>query len=367
MMRHKWLVWLVFGGLMATPAVAQAQQDNIAERLSELRKHEDRLVHIGERLSTAAAAAGWCEGGQSLGWGIAEIGQYPKVARAAARAEWSVPATASLYIASLAPDGAAAAAGMTVGLGIQSINGRPPMRNTNQLASNHARANSEQVIARALAEGPVEIVTVDGNGARRTWQLAGRPSCDTRFEMSADNEEQAFADGRIVQVTAGMGVFTNDNDAELAAVVAHELAHNILRHVARTEEAGTPRGYTRYLGRYTNITRSMEEEADRLSVWLLELAGFEPTSPMVFWERFGPGHDSAHPLGRTHDRWTDRVAALNNELALMRAAKATDPDVRPHLLDRRTIVPVPGQRAVVAPPLPLPSPASTPSSSPILP
>lgn len=350
MMRQKMLAWVFAATLVGVPGAAHAQQSSIPERLSLLRKHEDRLIRIGERLSTAAAAAGWCEGGQSLGWGIADIGQYPKTARAAARTEWSVPATASLYVASLAPDGVAAQAGMTVGLGIVSINGRLPMRNTYQMASNHARANSEQVIARALAEGPITIVTVDATGANRTWQLSGRAACETRFEMSADDDEQAYADGRVVQVTAGMGAFTGENDAELAAVVAHELAHNILRHVTRTEEAGTPRGYTRYLGRYTNITRSMEEEADRLSVWLLALAGYEPTSPVTFWERFGPGHDSAHPLGRTHDRWTDRVAALNNELAVMRAAKAADPDVRPHLLDRRTVVPVPGQRPVIVPP-----------------
>ena len=345
---------LVGSALLVLPAAAQSQtaaareRATIAERLDLLRKQEDRLVVIGERISIAAAAAGWCEGGFSLGWSLGDIGQYPKAARQAARTVWTVPTGATLYVAAVAPDGAAAQAGLTPGTGIVSIAGRTPMRNSYQSASNHARANSEELIARQLALGPLTIETLAGDGTRRTIELTARPACDTRFEMSAEDEEQAYADGAIVQVTAGMGRYTQESDQELAAVVAHELAHNILRHVMRTEQAGTPDNYTRYLGRYTNITRSMEEEADRMSVWLLALAGYEPSAPVDFWRRFGPNNDSAHPLGRTHDRWTDRVAAITNELETMNAAKQADPQARPGLLDRRDAVPVPGQRAVLA-------------------
>ncbi|MEQ1724649.1 MAG: M48 family metalloprotease [Sphingopyxis sp.] len=348
--------WIVVAALLA-PSAASA---SVADDLAALRKQEERATVIGERLSIAAASAGWCEGGHSLGWTLGEIGQYGKAHRAAARTLWGVPSGATLFISALAPDGAAAQAGMTPGLGIVSIAGRTPMRNPYQGASVHARLNSEQLVERTLAVGSMTVETIAADGTRRQWQLTPRPACDTRFEVAAADEEQAYADGDVVQVTAGMGRYTGDNDQELAAVIAHELAHNILRHVARTEESGTPENYTRYLGRYTNITRSMEEEADRLSVWLLSAAGYEPGSPVTFWQRFGPGHDSAHPMGRTHDRWEDRVAALESELATMRAAKARNAHARPALLDRRDLVPVPGARAVIgAPPPPVAAPAAT--------
>lgn len=326
------------------PAAAWATP---AEDIAALRKQEERVAVIGERLSIAAADAGWCAGGQSLGWVIADIGQYGKTHRAAARAQWGVPVGATTYISALAPDGAAARAGLRVGMGIVAIAGRTPMRNPYQMPSNHARLNSERLIERALAEGPLIVETLDRDGTRQQWNLTPRTACATRFEVSAQDDEQAYADGELVQVTAGMGRYTGDNDQELAAVVAHELAHNILRHVSRGEQSGMPENYTRYLGRYTNITRSMEEEADRLSVWLLALAGYEPQSPVSFWNHFGPGHDSAHPFGRTHDRWEDRVAALNNELEIMRAAKALNANARPALLDRRNLIPVPGARPVI--------------------
>lgn len=314
--------------LAAAPAAAQATSENIAA----LRKQQDRLVGIGERLTLAATP--WCSAGHSLGWALGDLGQYAKDSRQSVRRAWALPAAAQLFVASTVPDGPAAAAGIVPGTGILSINGRTPMRNQYPNASRFALDNSEHIIDDALAAGPLKILTVAPDGTRREIELNGRPACPSRFTISPDTEEQAYADGDRVEVTIGMANYTADNDDELAAVVAHELAHNILRHLARRRAAGTPDDYTRYLGRYTRVSRKMEEEADRLSVWLLEKAGYDSRAPVTFWQRFGPGHDTAHPFGRTHDNWHDRVAAIENELDVMRNARANDRDARPALLDR---------------------------------
>ncbi|MFM6854525.1 MAG: M48 family metallopeptidase, partial [Sphingopyxis sp.] len=269
-----------------------------------------------------------------------ELGQYPKLMRHAVREQWALHQSASLFVAAVAPDGAAARAGVVPGLAISSIAGRHPMRMQNGMPTRLALINSEEVIASALAAGPLEFETVARDGTRRQWSVAGRTSCPTRFEMSAEDEPQAYADGEVVQVTAGMAAFTNDNEDELAAVAAHELGHNILRHLQREEAAGTPNNYTRYLGRYSRISRKMEEEADRLSVWLLVNAGYQPTAPVQFWQRFGPGHDSPHPFGRLHEPWRNRVAAIEDELRLMRAERARNASARPALLDQANVVPV---------------------------
>lgn len=336
---------------MAVPASAQGTaQAEAAESIAQLRKHEERLILLGERLATAAAAAGWCEATQSLGWTLGELGQYPKNLRQLVRRSWALPDGPALFVSALAPDGAAAQAGLQPGTGILTIDGRTPMRNSYEGASRHALANSERVIDAALARGPLRIETLNRDGTRASYDLVGRPACPSRFEMSAEDEEQAYADGDIVQVTAGMGRYTDGSDAELAGVIAHELAHNMLRHIPRTEEAGTPTNYTRHLGRYARISRKMEEEADRLSVWLLAAAGMDPEAPLAFWQRFGPNNDSAHPFGRLHDPWRVRVAAIEDELAIMRSAKAADVNARPSLLDLRTVVPVPGETYPPRPP-----------------
>ncbi len=349
-------ITLAFGAALlgTAPTTAQsrsaAAQAEAAESIAQLRKQEERLILLGERLATAAAAAGWCDATPSLGWTLGELGQYPKNLRQVVRRSWALPDGPALFVSALSPDGTAAQAGLQPGTGILTIDGRSPMRNSSEGASRHALANSERVIDEALARGPLRIETLSRDGTRASYDLVGRPACPSRFEMSAENDEQAYADGDIVQVTAGMGRYTDGSDAELAAVIAHELAHNMLRHIPRTQDAGTPNNFLRHLGRYARISRKMEEEADRLSVWLLAAAGIDPEAPLAFWQRFGPNNDSAHPFGRLHDPWRTRVASIEDELALMRAAKAANADARPTLLDLRTVVPVPGEAYPPRPP-----------------
>jgi beta-barrel assembly-enhancing protease len=312
------------------PGIAVATA--IPARVAQLRAQEERLVRISQRL--ALAAAPWCEPHRSMGWLLGDLGQYPKTIRQVVRDEWNLPSATTLFISAIAPDSAAARAGLTPGLAITSINGEAPMRYVGNEASRHALANSERVVEEALTAnaGVLTFETLALDGTRRSWTVTGRATCPTRFEMSADSEKQAFADGDIVQVTMGMALYaTADN--ELAGVIAHELGHNMLRHRLRSDARGIPVNYTRHLTRNARQVRGMEEEADRMSVWLLAQAGIDPTAPIAFWQRFGPNNDSPHPFGRLHDPWELRVAHLEDELALMRAARPRVPStVRPPLL-----------------------------------
>jgi beta-barrel assembly-enhancing protease len=318
----------------AVPASADSPQAVLATSIEALRKHEERVTIIGERLSAAAAAAGWCDPVPSLGWTLGDVASYPKSLRPLVRRHWQLPNTTTLFVSSIAPDGTAAQAGVTAGMGIASIDGQVPVRYQGSTPTRRPLDVSEGIVEAALGRGPVAVETVGSDGTTRRFELTGRPVCRSRFEVSAEDEEQAYADGSIVQVTAGMAEYTKDSDDQLAGVIAHEIAHNVLRHIPRQSEAGTPDDYRRHLRRYANLSRDMEEEADRLAVWLLMRAGYDPEAPLAFWTRFGPNNDSAHPFGRLHDPWRDRVAAIQDELALMRREKEANPDARPALLDR---------------------------------
>ena len=316
------------------PARAETPQAALATSIEALRKHEERVTIIGERLSAAAAAAGWCDPVPTLGWTLGDVASYPKQLRPLVRRHWQLPNTTTLFVSSIAPDGTAAQAGVIVGMGIASIDGQVPVRYQGSTPTRRPLDLSERIVEAALGRGPVAVETVGSDGTTRRFELTGRPVCRSRFEVSAEDEEQAYADGSIVQVTAGMAEYTKDSDDQLAGVIAHEIAHNVLRHIPRQSEAGTPEDYRRHLRRYASLSRAMEEEADRLAVWLLMAAGYDPAAPVAFWQRFGPGHDSAHPFGRLHDPWRERVAAVEDELALMRREKAANPDARPALLER---------------------------------
>jgi beta-barrel assembly-enhancing protease len=317
--------------LIPVAASAQSSRQSIPERVAAVRAQEERLILIGERL--AVAAAPWCEDSWSLGWVLGDMGQYPKAVRLSVRNTWGTHASTNLFVAAVAPGGAAAEAGLTPGTAITAINGNMPMRHAGDSASRHALANNERVIADALRAngGRVSLSLLEADGDRRTITVAARDACASRFELGVDLEKQAYADGSVVQVTLGMAQFTTD--AELAAVIAHELAHNMLRHRLRSDARGIPANYTRYLGVNARVVRGLEEEADRLSVWLLQQAGYDPEAPIAFWHRFGPDNDTPHPFGRLHDPWRVRVEHLRDELALMRRERAQNPEAVPALLD----------------------------------
>lgn len=315
--------------IAATPAQAS---ETVAERVVAMRAQQNRLAIIADRLS--AAAAPWCENGRTLGWLLSDLGGFPKHVRQAVRSEWHVPASGSLFVAAVAPGSAAARAGIAPGTAIVSINGEAPMRYNGDMASTHALANSGRVIDEAMAanNGQVTFELMGQDGTRRQVQLTGRPGCGSRFHIMADDEEQAYADGKQVFVTMGMARFATADD-ELAGVVAHEMAHNMLQHQVRQDARGIPENYTRHLMVNARHLRGMEEESDRLSVWLLAEAGYRPEAPVAFWQRFGPDHNTAHPYGRLHDPWEMRVASLNDELGTMRAARQRQRSARPPIID----------------------------------
>ena len=64
----------------------------------------------------------------------------------------------------------------------------------------------------------------------------------------------------------------------LAAVLAHEFAHNVLKHRAWHEANG---------GRKRASVRLTEREADRLSPWLLANAGLDPRGGVEFFKGEG--------------------------------------------------------------------------------
>ena len=156
-----------------------------------------------------------------------------------------------------------------------------------------------------------------------------------------ENHIQAFylPGGRLVMDT-GMFRWTQKDDA-LAVVISHQLAHMLLAHgekrlqVALQERAGGKRlgeiktlrpadardffltafgaGNIALLDPFSNV---QEQEADRLSMVLTALAGYEPRENIVFWKRMayisnGPGR----PILMSAHRYDPaRTAAMEEEV-----------------------------------------------------
>lgn len=148
------------------------------------------------------------------------------------------------------------------------------------------------------------------------YQLVSNSNDQTRnytFFVVQDSSINAFAaPGGFIGVHSGL-MLTTESESELAAVLAHEIAHVTQRHMARTYEAAqqmsvpmaaavlaaillgvhdpqlgsaaiaaASAGSAQY---QINFTRSNEQEADRIGIDILARSGFDPRSMPTFFER----------------------------------------------------------------------------------
>lgn len=311
--------------LLAAP-LASAAPNAAPSPYAALAATEARVAAIGFRLTTANAA--WCSVQQpQFGWIWGDPRLYDGARRAEALTAYGANDASHAFIAAVAPASPAASAGLSVGDPVVVIDAAPVPDGEND----HPFARITAIEA-LLAARPVYTAVELDAGAGRTVRVTPVPGCTSDFRVEAQNKPGAIADGRLVLVNQGLAEFARD-DAELAAAIAHELAHNILRHRARLDAAGVDRGLGKQFGRSARLFRQTEVEADRLSVWLLAGAGYDPGAAARFWSKFGQRKGRPLFQASTHPGWRDRVAALDAEADAIAAALAAGQPLRPPLVD----------------------------------
>lgn len=165
----------------------------------------------------------------------------------------------------------------------------------------------DHVEALLTEHGGITITFADGAAAR----LRPVEVCATRFELMGDGRK-AVADGKRVVIGIGFPAFAYPEEPVFAALVAHELAHNVLGHDDWLDRNG----------RSGRNVRRIEREADRLVPWLLANAGYDPAAGVTFMTRWGSAHDAGLKLRTTHEGWDERAEAMAAELPAVRAAMA---------------------------------------------
>ena len=194
-------------------------------------------------------------------------------------------------------------------------------------------ATRDAALARIAAQpaGQALSVTIRHQGADRVVTIPASPGCRSAFEVLLGPGMAAMSDGQTVQV--GVRFFERYDDEQVAVIVAHELAHTILRHRARLEAAGVKWGLFSELGRNGRLFRRTEEEADRLGAILMRNAGYDPQAAPRFWREHGRDVDGGLFRSRTHPSSSARATLIQAELD----AIPTDagPIYRPPFLDSR--------------------------------
>ncbi|ERN42315.1 peptidase family M48 [Rubidibacter lacunae KORDI 51-2] len=188
------------------------------------------------------------------------------------------------------------------------------------------RQIDQQVRSQVRLSRDRRLVNYVNRIGQRLVPYSERPDIPYSFRVVEDPAINAFATmGGFIYVNTGL-IAAAQNEAELASVVAHEIAHVADRHaVKQMREAAIASGVATTAGVNTNQlvgigvelalrrphSRRHEYEADKMGLVNLARAGYAPEAMVSFMQTLlatqgngGPAFLSTHPLTR------DRVARL---------------------------------------------------------
>ena len=314
----KWLCGILLMLATATAQPASASRSDDIAAYQALAQQDLRLAIVGHRLATANAS--FCQRmTRNPGWVLHDKAQYPDATIAQAAFGFRAPVAVSTVL----PGGAAETAGIVTGDGIVAVNGTAisNLPFTGQERASARLGKVLDIVADALdASGRADIVLINAQGQKKVT-LAPPAVCASRFWVDTKSVLDAGADGVSVRVTEGLLAFTSDDDSQLAAIVAHEMAHNLLGHRQRLAD-----------GKSVQKILATEVEADRLSVWLMANAGYDTAAALRFAERYGRKTDKGIFSDGTHLRWKNRYRVMQEEIMSMSQTVMADGLRAPPLL-----------------------------------
>ncbi len=174
---------------------------------------------------------------------------------------------------------------------------------------------------------------------RRIASVSGRPDFRWRYHL-VNNPKQANAfvlPGGKIFVYSGLFRYAA-NDAELSAVIAHEVAHALRSHgiknASRRQKAGmlgallhigmsvagversTARQINRVYGQGATLgyirpySRQNEMAADSIGLMLMAEAGYDPRAALSFWRKFSRSGNRIPEYLSTHPAPSSRIANI---------------------------------------------------------
>ncbi len=252
-----------------------------------------------------------------------------------------------LQVRAVHPGSPAQDAGFRVGDMLMSIDGDAVPRGAT------AAAAWSTALAEAAARDPEGFdMVVERDGRPAVLHVVPVIGCDYQVEITLVEDINAAADGKKVMVTRGMMRFT-ENDAELALVVAHEIAHNAMGHMdarAQNAAAGAAGGLVLDIlaaavgvntgGAFmrTGIDAAsgaysveFEQEADYVGLYIMARAGAPFHEAPKFWRRMATVNPAAVEAAGTHPTSPARFVALEQAVSEIDRKVATAAELMPEM------------------------------------
>jgi Zn-dependent protease with chaperone function len=209
-------------------------------------------------------------------------------------------------------------------------------RKKEQEDADREKARKEQAAKEQTAEFEARLHEVGGriqDGGRQLCRHMMQVKNDCMFDFYLEKAKgtNAFADGKKIHVTEPMMKFAKE-DEELAIVLGHEYAHNIMGHTAikkthavigaivgfaadlAIESQGIPTD-SGFLKAGTqagaaSFSKEYEKEADYIGLYIAALAGYKTGNAPSFWRKMAIKNPQSIFIGTTHPTSPERYLAL---------------------------------------------------------
>lgn len=352
-----------------SPAAVRAEQ--LKQQQLFIQSHllqTQRLEDIGHPL--LVAASGFCERYITVRAGVRFTNVYD-FGPAYQAAAWALGFGDTLIVSTVAKGSAAERAGLRAGDRILTLQGRAAPTGRNALSEAVKRAadaaSRRTPLSLTVVSGPFPVL--DGladttrrddhtPGLVRAVSIPGDKACPFGLALVQDNTIQAAADGRNIVVTTGLLRFASSDD-ELALVVAHEIAHNALRHgegkqknaslggllgavldVAAATQGIDTRGTFTKSGMRAGaeaFSQEFELEADYVGLYMLARAGRAIATAPRFWRQMAITDPRSIRYTTTHPTSAERFVRLEAAVQEVEQKLARGEIPSPELRDHRGV------------------------------
>ena len=324
-------------------------------------RQQQRVDDVGHAL--LAAATPFCSSALAprVGARFANVHSFAPEQREIAR---SLGFSDTLVIVSVARGSTAARSGFSLGDRVVAVDGGPPPRGPNAVSelARTLAARPTYAPRLTLEQGPARFIAGAGSGVHPAAEPVARDGGQLRVPMPADtvcafnlvatrgDELNAWTDGANITITSGMLRFLADGD-DLAAVLAHQIAHTALRH-AQAEQKNVPTGGQSSVGDSaatqgenasgelaktganvgsTVYSQDSEGEADYVGMYLLARAGRPFARVTNVWRRMSQENPAIMTYASAHRMSPERFVRLENMSREIEQKIAMREELRPEM------------------------------------
>lgn len=284
----------------ATSVISHAKvSDDTQASLLALQRDDQRVADIAWRIA-ARNSSNCPKLWAAIGLSLHHASQYEPAYRAAAQTAFRLDDSYPSILA-VAEGSPAAAVGLNPNDIMHAVNGADLASNSREqpTAASYDAVSAAMAALEALPEQKAAILSIEREGHSFEVNVTPQNVCRSRVELAPGNAINANANGLVAQISGRLVNWVKSDD-ELALVIAHEMAHNLLDHPKKLNEKSALSDLATSLGLSGKAQRQMELEADRMGIIMAATAGYDYKIAPDFWARLNSNAPLAAFLATSH-------------------------------------------------------------------